>query len=110
MVENLNQEIGTQICINDVLLVGTRDYTALGRPQVQNARVYATVEEVSQTKNVIVFKKKRRQGYQRSAGHRQLINCLKIDRIEHDLKEEDFAQPSENISVLRDPVHYNQIV
>ena len=110
MIENLNQETGTQICINDVLLVGTQDYTALGRPQVENARVYATIEEVSQTEHIIVFKKKRRKGYQRSAGHRQTINCLKIDRIEHDIKETDFGEETGKIALLRETVRYNQII
>ena len=50
-------EIGSQICIDDVLLVGTRDYTAIGRPTVSKAKVYATVEEISKTDKVIIFKK-----------------------------------------------------
>jgi len=34
MVEQLPYEVGTQICLNDILLVGTTDYTAIGRPLV----------------------------------------------------------------------------
>ena len=33
-VEKLPFNIGDQICLNDVLLVGTTDYTAIGRPRV----------------------------------------------------------------------------
>ena len=51
-------------------MIGTTDYTAIGRPTIQNARVYATVEEYSPTAKIIVFKKKRRKGYQKSAGHK----------------------------------------
>ena len=32
MVEKLPFEVGKQICIEDVLMVGTKDYTAIGRP------------------------------------------------------------------------------
>ena len=84
-------EIGTQICIDDVLLVGTRDYTAIGRPVVSKAKVYATVEEISKTDKVIIFKKQRRKGYQKSQGHKQTINMIKIDKIEHDIDEADFT-------------------
>ena len=88
--EQMPFEIGTQVCFDDVLMIGTTDYTAIGRPKIGNARVYATVEELSQTEKVIIFKKRRRKGYQKNAGHRQLINILRIDRIEHDLTPEEF--------------------
>ena len=80
-------EVGQQLVFDDVLMVGTKDYTAMGRPTVENARVFVTLEEKTQSEKVIVFKKKRRQGYQKSQGHRQMLNVVKIDRIEHDLSE-----------------------
>ena len=44
-------------------MIGTPDYTKIGRPSVEKARVFATIEEISETEKVIVFKKKRRKGY-----------------------------------------------
>ena len=44
-VEKLPFEVGQQICIDDVLMIGSPDFTAIGRPQVQNARVLATIEQ-----------------------------------------------------------------
>ena len=73
-------------------MVGTQDYTAIGRPQVQKARVFATVEECSQTEKVIYFKLSRRKGYQRNGGHRQTVNVLRIDKIEHSVGEADFQE------------------
>ena len=61
-----------------------------------NARVYATLEEKTMSEKVIVFKKNRRKGYQKSRGHKQMLNVVKIDKIEHAVSEEDFikyAQP-----------------
>ena len=69
-VEKLPFEVGAQICLNDVLMVGTVDYTAIGRPQVQNARVYATIEQETQCTKTVIFKKRRRKGYQKTQGHR----------------------------------------
>ena len=102
LVEQMPFEVGQQVCLDDVLMVGTADYTAIGRPTVSNARVYATVEEYSATEKVIVFKKKRRKGYQRSASHRQMVNILRVDRIEHDIEPADFAeQDSPNLAIMR---------
>ena len=91
MIEKIDIEVGQQICIDDILMVGTEDYTAIGRPTVSNAKVYATLEELSQTAKVLYYKNKRRKGYQRSGGHRQTVNVLRIDGIEHEVGEQDFA-------------------
>ena len=42
-------------------MVGTKDYTCIGRPNVKAAKVLATVEETSQTEKVLIFKKRRRK-------------------------------------------------
>ena len=54
----------------DIMMIGTPEYTSVGRPAVAGARVHATLEEVTRTQKVIVFKKKRRKGYQKSQGHK----------------------------------------
>ena len=63
-------EVGTQLELEDVLLVGTKDYTCVGRPVVKRAKVFATVEETSQTEKTLIFKKRRRKDSQRHQGHR----------------------------------------
>ena len=113
LVEKLPFEVGQQICISDVLLVGTIDYTAIGRPQVENARVYATIEEEAQCEKVIIFKKRRRKGYQKSQGHRQTTMVLRIDRIEHDLTEADFsleAQKAGKMALMQTPTDTRNII
>lgn len=57
-------------------MMGTPDLTILGRPSLAKAKVYASVEEMSLSEKVIVFKKKRRQGYQKSQGHKQRLNII----------------------------------
>ena len=47
MTELLPFEVGQQIELEEVLLVGTRDYTSIGRPTVEKAKVLATIEEIS---------------------------------------------------------------
>lgn len=47
----------------------------------------ATVEELSQTEKTLIFKKRRRKDSQRHRGHRQWVTVLKIDRIVHEIDE-----------------------
>ena len=113
-VEKLPFQVGAQICIDDILMIGTCDYTAIGRPQVENAKIYATVEQEVQTEKSIIFKKNRRKGYQKSQGHRQVVHLLRIDRIVHELTEEDFsleAQQASRMQLMKTPSQtYNIII
>ena len=60
-----------------VLMVGDK----IGNPYVDGARVIATVVEQKRDDKVLVFKKKRRQNYRRTRGHRQYLTVLKIKEI-----------------------------
>ena len=51
-------------------MLGTSDFTMLGRPILNRVNVTATIEEMTRSNKVIVFKKNRRKGYQKSQGHR----------------------------------------
>ncbi len=74
-VEKLNAE-GT-IEFDQVLMVGDK----IGTPLVEGAKVVAEVIEQKRADKILVFKKKRRQNYRRTAGHRQFITVLKIKEI-----------------------------
>ena len=80
---------GHQIIFEDVLMFGTADLTVLGRPTLSRARVYATIEEMTLSEKVIIFKKRRRQGYQKSRGHKQKLSVVRIDKVEYDVSEEE---------------------
>ena len=75
------KQAGDTVEITDVLMVGEGDSIKFGTPLVKGASVKATVVESKQDDKVIIFKKKRRQGYKRRRGHRQLVTILKIDAI-----------------------------
>lgn len=62
---------------DQVLMVGDK----VGTPFVSGAKVVATVVEQKRGDKILVFKKKRRQNYRRTAGHRQNITVLKITEI-----------------------------
>ncbi len=53
----------------------------VGQPAVAGAKVTARIVEQGKGKKILVFKKKRRKGYQLMKGHRQLYTSLEIKEI-----------------------------
>ncbi len=80
-VEKLDADVGSEIDIPEVLMVINGDDVKVGNPIVENAAVRAKVIEQGKDKKVIVFKKKRRKGYKKKRGHRQLFTTLEIQDI-----------------------------
>ena len=80
-VEKLDGAAGDKIKLADVLMVGDAKGTTIGDPLVKGTVVTAEILEQTRADKIIVFKKKRRQGYRRRAGHRQDITVLKITDI-----------------------------
>ena len=80
-VESLSGVVGDTVELEDVLLVADGDDVKIGRPQVEGAKVTAIIVEQGKAKKVLVFKKKRRKGYQVKNGHRQHYTALRIDGI-----------------------------
>ncbi|SCA55670.1 50S ribosomal protein L21 [Candidatus Terasakiella magnetica] len=81
VVEKLAGEAGSEIKLEDVLLVGAEGKTTVGTPLVKGAAVTAEVLEQGKGDKVIIFKKKRRQNYRRTKGHRQEQTVLRIKSI-----------------------------
>ncbi|MEQ8165993.1 50S ribosomal protein L21 [Pelagibacterium sp.] len=80
-VEKLAGEAGDAITFENVLMVGAGADVTLGAPLVDGALVAGEVVEQFRDKKVIVFKKKRRQGYRRKNGHRQELTLVRITEI-----------------------------
>jgi large subunit ribosomal protein L21 len=77
----LDQEIGTKLDFDKVYLVDNNGEVKIGLPTVAGAKVVATVLEHVKDDKVIIFKKKRRKGYQKQTGHRQKFTKLQIEAI-----------------------------
>ena len=80
-VEKLAGEIGDTIELDEVLLVGG-DELKVGQPLVAGAKVVGTITEQGRGDKIRVFKLKRRKGYRRRQGHRQLYTEVRVDKIE----------------------------
>ena len=77
-----NVDVGSSFDIDDVLLVGSRDKTVVGRPIVPGAKVTMVVEEQTKAKRLTVFKKIRRQGYKRTKGFRREITVSRVTGVD----------------------------
>ena len=72
---------GDSINIDRVLLFGDGDDVEVGTPIIAGASVEAEVLEHGRGKKIIVYKRKRRKGYERTQGHRQDYTRIEIKSI-----------------------------
>jgi large subunit ribosomal protein L21 len=87
VVEKLDGEPGAAVAFGEVLMLGDGDAVTIGAPTVAGASVNATLIETRKGLKVKIFKKKRRQGYRRTKGHRQIESVLRVTGIAADGKQ-----------------------
>lgn len=80
-VEKLAGDVGDTVELADVLMVVDGEDVKIGQPLIEGAKVTAQIVEQGKHKKVVVFKKKRRKGYQLKQGHRQQFTALEIKEI-----------------------------
>lgn len=72
---------GAKLNFDDVLLIDNNGKIIVGAPKVEGASVSAKIIGHVQGDKVLVFKKKRRKGYQKMNGHRQQFTKIQIESI-----------------------------
>ena len=80
-VHRLEGKEGDKLTFDKVLLTEDKGKVTVGAPVISGTKVKATIVEHLKGDKVIVFKKKRRKGYQVKNGHRQYLTSIKIDSI-----------------------------
>lgn len=78
-VEKLDVEAGSVVTFDQVIAVS--DGSLKVGEAVSGATVSATVMDQVRGKKIIVYKYKRKTGYHKKQGHRQLYTKIKIDKI-----------------------------
>ena len=94
LVERLSAQIGEQIILNDVVMLGDGDKVTIGTPRVDGAGVSATVMRQTRGPKIIIFRRKRRKNHRRTQGHRQDLTLLKINEIAKDAKSLKTKKPA----------------
>ncbi len=79
-VEKIDVEEGASYTFDSVLAVKD-EKMVVGNPTVNGASVVATCTAQGKGKKVIVYKYKRKSGYHKKQGHRQLFTEFKIEKI-----------------------------
>lgn len=80
-IEKVEGEVGQSVELEEVLLIGNSQEAKIGQPLVPDAKVLADIIDQGKSKKIIVFKSKRRKGYRKKQGHRQLFTSIKINKI-----------------------------
>ena len=74
-IEKINSKLGSDINFNDVLMCSysenKKQVVSIGKPLVDKAKVSGVILSQGRGKKLVIKKKKRRKGYERTMGHRQ---------------------------------------
>jgi len=92
-VHRLEGEEGKKVSFDKVLLIDTGSKVSVGEPVVKGASVDAKIVTHVKGDKVLVFKKKRRKGYQKLNGHRQQFTQIQIEGI----SEKAAAKPKADV-------------
>ncbi len=80
-VDKQSDETDQKLTFDEVLLTNDDGNVTVGQPVVEGVAVEATLLDNVKSDKVIVFKKKRRKGYQVKRGHRQPMSQIEINSI-----------------------------
>jgi len=80
-IERLNDEEGKTVEFKNVLFLNDNKTTEIGNPNIQGAKVEATILKNTKNKTILVFKKRRRKNSRKKYGHRQPISLIRITKI-----------------------------
>lgn len=81
-VDRLQNEVGENLTLEDVLLTVDDDAVTIGTPLVKGVKVQATVLDHFKGRKILVFKYRPKQRYRVKSGHRQQYTRLLIESIE----------------------------
>ena len=80
-VDHYSSEVGEKVDLEHVLLLSDGDEITIGTPNIEGAKIEATVVEHFKAPKVVVFKYKPKERYRVKKGHRQKYTRLRIDSI-----------------------------
>ena len=80
-VASLDKDTGGNVSFDKVLLTDNGKSVKVGTPTLKGVNINATILEHGREKKILIYKKKRRKGYQRKNGHRQGYTLIEITKI-----------------------------
>ena len=80
-IERLNDQEGKTVEFKNVLFLNDDKTIEIGNPNIQGAKVEATILKNTKNKTILVFKKRRRKNSRKKYGHRQPVSLIRITKI-----------------------------
>jgi large subunit ribosomal protein L21 len=80
-IEKIEGTAGDRVEIDSVLMVGEGTQVTIGQPHLPQARVVGTIVRQERGPKILIYKHKRRKGYQKKQGHRQWQTLLRVTDI-----------------------------
>lgn len=80
-VEKLDAEAGSEIELDQVLMVADGDAIRVGTPTLENGTVTATIKSHGRGKKVEIVKFRRRKHHRKQMGHRQSFTEIEVKKI-----------------------------
>ena len=96
-VEKLNGLKGDKVSFTDVLAISDEKTSNLGEPILKDATIEAKIVDQIRDKKIIVFKKRKRQNYRLTQGHRQYLTVLRIESISYGGKKSSASPEAKKV-------------
>ncbi|HVW65894.1 MAG TPA: 50S ribosomal protein L21 [Nitrosospira sp.] len=80
-IEQIPADVGSELVIDQVLMIADGENISMGKPLLSGASVMAKVLEQGRHDKVRIFKMRRRKHYQKHQGHRQNYTEIEITGI-----------------------------
>ncbi len=77
----VTEKVGGKVNLDKVLYFDDGKNKVVGTPFIDGMSIDAKVEEHGRDRKIVVFKFKRRKGYQRKNGHRQQYSVLSVGKL-----------------------------
>lgn len=109
-VNRLKGDVGAKVSFDKILLT-VNGATTIGAPAVSGIVVDAEILDHVKADKVIIFKKKRRKGYEKKNGHRQSLTQIQITGItgfDNDKKEKKAAPKTKKAAATEETPAANE--
>ena len=80
-VPYIDDKVGSKVTIDKILYLDDGKNKTVGNPLVKDVKIAGEIESHGRGRKVVVFKFKRRKGYQKKNTHRQKYSMLKVGKL-----------------------------
>ena len=76
-----DQKIGSKVLLDNVLFFDDGKKKQIGSPYIKSLSFEAKIISHDYDNKILVYKKKRRKGYEKKAGHKQKFSTIKVEKL-----------------------------